>query len=119
MTNAMLDDGQINQKSEAESIQIDLSALSGKSAEASELLKAISHEGRLLTMCFLGSGEKSVGALEKLLGVRQAAVSQQLARLRQDGLVATRRDGKTVYYRIADARLVAILATLQASVTAA
>lgn len=119
MTDAMLDVGQNKQKSEPESLQIDLSVLSGKSAEASELLKAISHEGRLLTMCFLGTGEKSVGALEKLLGVRQAAVSQQLARLRQDGLVTTRRDGKTVYYRIADARLIEILKTLQTTVAAA
>lgn len=70
--------------------------------EAANFLKAISHEGRLMILCHLGSGEKSVGELEELLDMRQAAVSQMLARLREEGFVATRREGKTVYYRLAN-----------------
>lgn len=71
---------------------------------ASNFLKAISHEGRLLILCYLASGEKSVTELERLLSARQAAVSQQLARLRLEGLVVPRREGKTIYYRLADDR---------------
>ena len=70
--------------------------------EAAAFLKTVAHEGRLMTLCHLGSGEKSVGELEELLNMRQAAVSQILARLRQEGRVATRREGKTIYYRLAD-----------------
>jgi ArsR family transcriptional regulator len=71
---------------------------------ASNFLKAISHEGRLLILCHLVSGEKSVTELEDLLSARQAAVSQQLSRLRLEGLVIPRRDGKAIYYRLADDR---------------
>jgi ArsR family transcriptional regulator len=69
---------------------------------AAAFLKALSHEGRLMILCHLTEGEKSVTELETLLESRQAAVSQQLARLRQDGLVTARRDGKTIWYSIAD-----------------
>ena len=71
---------------------------------ASNFLKALSHEGRLLILCHLVSGEKSVTELEELLSARQAAVSQQLSRLRLEGLVVPRRDGKALYYRLADER---------------
>lgn len=71
---------------------------------ASNFLKAISHEGRLMILCHLVSGEKSVTELEELLSARQAAVSQQLSRLRLEGLVVPRRDGKAIYYRLADER---------------
>ncbi|MGR3759743.1 ArsR/SmtB family transcription factor [Roseobacteraceae bacterium NS-SX3] len=70
--------------------------------KASNFLKAISHEGRLMILCHLVSGEKSVTELEELLSARQAAVSQQLSRLRLEGLVIPRRDGKAIYYRLAD-----------------
>ena len=73
-----------------------------KATAASAFLKAISHEGRLMILCHLVSGEKSVTELEDLLSARQAAVSQQLSRLRLDGLVVPRRDGKAIYYRLAD-----------------
>jgi DNA-binding transcriptional ArsR family regulator len=69
---------------------------------ASDFLKALSHENRLLLLCLLSEGERSVGELENILSMRQSAVSQQLARLRLDGLVTTRRDGKTVYYNLAN-----------------
>lgn len=77
---------------------------------ATTYLKAISHEGRLLTLCHLASGEKSVTELEELLSSRQAAVSQQLARLRLEGLVKARRDGKTIYYSLTDDKSRRILA---------
>lgn len=72
---------------------------------AATFLKALSHEGRLMILCHLASGEKSVTELETLLGSRQAAVSQQLARLRMEGLVACRRDGKTMFYSIHDPKV--------------
>jgi DNA-binding transcriptional ArsR family regulator len=71
---------------------------------ASNFLKAISHEGRLMILCHLVTGEKTVTELEELLSARQAAVSQQLSRLRLEGLVIPRRDGKAIYYRLADDR---------------
>lgn len=70
--------------------------------DAAAFLKTLAHEGRLMILCHLGSGEKSVSELEDLLGIRQAAVSQMLARLRDEGLVTTRRDGKTIYYSLAN-----------------
>ena len=76
-----------------------------KNAEtASNFLKAISHEGRLMILCHLASGEKSVTELEELLSARQSAVSQQLTRLRLEGLVSPRREGKAIYYRLKDDR---------------
>ena len=72
---------------------------------AAAFLKALSHEGRLMILCHLSSGERSVTELEQLLASRQAAVSQQLARLRLEGLVATRREGKAVYYSIQDPKV--------------
>lgn len=72
--------------------------------KASNFLKTISHEGRLMILCHLVTGEKSVTELESLLSARQAAVSQQLSRLRMEGLVIPRRDGKAIYYRLADNR---------------
>lgn len=77
--------------------------------DASNFLKALSHEGRLMILCHLATGEKSVTELEELLSARQAAVSQQLARLRLEGLVQPRRDGKAIYYSLADERAIRIL----------
>ena len=82
----------------------DLDKMATNAMRASNFLKAISHEGRLMILCHLASGEKSVTELEELLSARQAAVSQQLSRLRLEGLVIPRRDGKTIYYRLADDR---------------
>ena len=71
---------------------------------AAEFLKALGHEGRLMILCHLAAKERSVSELEELLSQRQAAVSQQLARLRLERLVVSRRDGKTIYYSLADGR---------------
>ena len=80
----------------------ELDTIVEQAKSASSFLKAISHEGRLMILCHLMYGEKSVTELEELILARQAAVSQQLSRLRQEGLVIPRRDGKTIYYRLAD-----------------
>ena len=79
----------------------DVDRMMDKAKRASDFLKALAHESRLMILCILAEGEKSVSELEQDLGLRQPTVSQQLARLRADGLVATRRDGKTIYYSVA------------------
>jgi ArsR family transcriptional regulator len=79
--------------------------LAENAEHAAAFLKALAHEGRLLILCHLTEGEKSVGELEQLLEMRQAAVSQQLSRLRLEGLVSARRDGKTIYYSILDPKV--------------
>lgn len=81
-----------------------LDEMAHQALAAAAFLKALAHEGRLLILCYLSSGEKSVSELEQLLGSRQAAVSQQLARLRLEGLVTCRRDGKAIYYVLSDPR---------------
>nr|WP_236823758.1 metalloregulator ArsR/SmtB family transcription factor [Blastochloris viridis] len=80
--------------------------------DATALLKALAHESRLVILCLLAEGEKSVSELEGLLSQRQATVSQQLARLRLDGLVATRREGQMIYYSLATDNVRVILAAL-------
>ena len=82
----------------------DMDKMMASACDASALLKAISHEGRLMILCHLVTGEKSVTELEELLSARQAAVSQQLSRLRLEGLVTPRRDGKTIFYSLTDDR---------------
>ncbi|WP_439104870.1 ArsR/SmtB family transcription factor [Celeribacter marinus] len=82
----------------------DMDMIMRSACDASQLLKALSHEGRLMILCHLVTGEKSVTELEELLSARQAAVSQQLARLRLEGLVTPRRDGKAIYYSLTDER---------------
>jgi len=83
-----------------------------KAEDAAAFLKALSHEGRLMILCNLIGGEKSVGELESALGSRQAAVSQQLARLRLEGLVSCRRDGKTIFYSIQDPKVTRMIALM-------
>jgi DNA-binding transcriptional ArsR family regulator len=80
----------------------DIEKLMRNAHQASHFLKALSHETRLVLLCLLSEGERSVTDLENILALRQPAVSQQLARLRLDGLVGTRRDGKVIYYSIAN-----------------
>ena len=88
---------------------VEIEQMMERACTASNFLKAISHEGRLMILCHLATGEKSVTELEELLSARQAAVSQQLSRLRAEGLVAPRREGKIIYYSLTDQRAVKIL----------
>lgn len=80
--------------------------------EAAGVLKALSNPSRLLILCQLVDSEKSVGQLEDSLGLGQAYVSQQLARLRTEGLVAATRDGRVMRYRLADPRVTPVIQTL-------
>lgn len=79
---------------------------------AVNLLKALSNEKRLLIICALYKGEKSVGELEEIVGLSQSALSQHLARLRRDGLVNTRRNAQTIYYSMNDKATEAVLKCL-------
>lgn len=90
----------------------DMDRMMENAERACNFLKAISHEGRLMILCHLTTGEKSVTELEDLLSARQAAVSQQLTRLRLEGLVKPRRDGKTIYYSLTDDRPRQIMETV-------
>ena len=90
----------------------DLDAMAANATEAANFLKALSHESRLMILCHLATGEKSVSDLERLLSSRQSAVSQQLGRLRLEGLVQPRREGKAIYYSIADDRVREMMALL-------
>lgn len=83
-----------------------LDQLQGRAEQASRLLVALGQPKRLMVLCHLADRESSVGALAEAVGLSQSALSQHLARLRDMGLVATRRDAQTIYYRMAsdDAR---------------
>ena len=85
-----------------EEVSPELKRLWAKARKASEFLKALANENRLLILCILSEHERSVTELEQLLSLSQSSVSQQLARLRLDGLVDSRRDGRIVYYSLAD-----------------
>ena len=87
-------------------------AMAASAEEAAGCLRALSNPSRLLLLCKLVEGERSVGELESALDLGQAYVSQQLARLRADGLVKAVRDGRIVRYSLSDARVVPILEVL-------
>jgi DNA-binding transcriptional ArsR family regulator len=86
--------------------------LSAVAEEASELLGAMANPKRMLVLCKLLEGERSVGDLAVIVGLSQAALSQHLGKMRALGLVATRREAQTVYYRIASDNVRAVLQTL-------
>ena len=86
------------------------------SEEAADLMRSLSHPQRLLALCALGTGEKTVGELRaELGGVEQVPMSQQLMRLRADGLVETRKEGTNVYYRIARPEVLTVIEALQSA----
>lgn len=94
-------------------VTMEFTAFAKQAAEASTLLKALSNESRLLVLCHLvGSGELSVGELAGRIGLSQSALSQHLAKLREEGLVATRKEAQSVFYRICDPRAEQVLALL-------
>ena len=90
----------------------ELLQLQAQARRASELMKALSHETRLLILCLLTEKEMSVSELEEIIGLSQAAVSQQLARLRLERLVSARRDGRQIYYQIVDKEVNTIVESL-------
>lgn len=93
-------------------MNIDTQMMEAAADQASDLLKALSNRHRLLIICQLIEGERSVGDLAAFLGLRDSTVSQHLALLRKDGLVTARREGQTIYYAIASEPARAVLATL-------
>lgn len=96
-------------------MNIDIDILSAAADEASEFLKSLASPVRLRILCSITGQEASVGELAELLGVRQSVVSQHLALLRKDGLVKTRRDGQTIWYALADMRVISVMEVLQAT----
>jgi DNA-binding transcriptional ArsR family regulator len=90
----------------------DLNAMKDRVPEVAELLRFIATPSRLLLLCQLSLGESTVGGLEEATGIRQPALSQQLAELRQRQLVATRRESRSIIYRMSDPRVVALLTAM-------
>ncbi len=90
----------------------EIADLTTQARKASEMLKALSHETRLLILCLLSEGEKSVSEIEEIVSLPQATVSQQLARLRFDKIVTTRREGRMIYYCIADSDVNSVIESL-------
>jgi ArsR family transcriptional regulator, virulence genes transcriptional regulator len=92
-----------------------IAVLERKAAEAAQLLKLLANENRLLILCRLMlAREMSVNELADAVGLSQSALSQHLAKMREDGLLATRREAQTVFYRIADPNAARLLALLEA-----
>lgn len=90
----------------------DITQFEASAGEAAQLLRALGNERRLMILCQLADGERSVGALLPLVGLSQSALSQHLAVLREEGVVATRRVAQTVWYRIDDPAALRVVATL-------
>lgn len=93
-------------------MDIELQKLEENARRASTLLKAMSNQHRLMILCQISNDEKSVGELEKIIGLSQSALSQHLARLRRDNLVQTRRDAQTIYYSLKGEEAATIIGTL-------
>ena len=90
----------------------EIAALEAKAAEATAFLKKLANQDRLMIVCTLLQGEHSVRALEETLGLRQPSLSQQLGELRQAGMIEGRKEGKQMFYRLADERVSALVGTL-------
>ena len=91
---------------------VDARQMLEQARQATELVKSLAHEGRLVILCRLSEGPATVGELEAFLGIRQTAVSQQLARLKMEGLVVAERDGRHIRYSITDERARAVVRLL-------
>jgi DNA-binding transcriptional ArsR family regulator len=92
----------------------DLARLEASSSEAARTLRLLANEKRLMMLCHLVSaGEMNVGSLAEAVGLSQSALSQHLAKLREDGLVATRREAQTIYYRLSDPKAAQLLELLR------
>ena len=92
----------------------DADTMRAAAQSACALMKVLANPDRMLLLCELAEGERNVGELQEKVGVQQPTLSQQLAVLREEELVSTRRDGKNIYYSIADPRVLAVLQVLYA-----
>jgi ArsR family transcriptional regulator len=95
-----------------ESIEINFDKLRTKADIATNLMKVMANADRLMLLCQLSQGEKSVGELETILDIRQPTLSQQLSVLRESELVATRREGKSIFYRVSSKSALALMQVL-------
>ena len=95
-----------------ETATVPIEAMQEAAADACALMKVLSNPDRLLLLCQLTEGERNVGELHELLGITQPTLSQQLAVLREEQLVETRREGKNIYYRIASPQALAVMQVL-------
>lgn len=95
-----------------ETIEINFDKLRTKADIATNLMKVMANADRLMLLCQLSQGEKSVGELETILDIRQPTLSQQLTVLREAELVATRREGKSIFYRVSSRSALALLQVL-------
>jgi DNA-binding transcriptional ArsR family regulator len=93
-------------------MKVDVETMRNAAGEASELLKALANPHRLMIVCQLIEGPRSVGQLAEFLGIRDSTVSQHLALLRRDGLLSATRDGQTIWYAISSPQAKALLETL-------
>jgi ArsR family transcriptional regulator len=93
-------------------VNLDIARFEASAAGAAKLLRALANERRLMILCQLADGERSVGELQPGVGLSQSALSQHLAVLREEGVVATRREGQTVRYRIHDPAAMKVVTTL-------
>jgi DNA-binding transcriptional ArsR family regulator len=91
---------------------MDLETMQANAAQASALLKSLSNPSRMLVLCALMNREHTVGELEAITGLSQSAISQHMARLRDEGIVATRREAQWIYYSLVDEAVKAILETM-------
>jgi len=91
---------------------IGLERFKASAGDASRLLKSLSNENRLMILCQIGEGERQVADLLPLVGLSQSALSQHLARLREEGLVSGRKSGTAVYYRIKDPAVLQVIGVL-------
>ncbi|MFZ5746175.1 MAG: ArsR/SmtB family transcription factor [Pseudomonadota bacterium] len=91
---------------------VDIAQFQARAGEAARLLRALGNERRLMILCQLSDGERSVGEIQPLVGLSQSALSQHLAVLREEGVVATRREAQTIWYRIADPAAIKVVSTL-------
>jgi len=91
---------------------LDLAVLRHSADRACRLLKTLSNPDRLLLLCQLTQGEKTVGELESLVGIGQPTLSQQLGVLREEGLVSTRREGKHIHYQVVSSQALAVMGVL-------
>lgn len=91
---------------------MDIQQMRQAASEAANTLRSLSHPDRLMLLCQLSQGERSVSELEELLGIQQPNLSQQLGVLRNEGLVDTRRDGKRIFYSVKDPKVLHLLGTL-------
>ncbi len=105
-----------NQKlSTKEVMELDISAMKENADKACRMMKTLANRDRLMLLCQLSQGEKRVGELEEVTNIQQPTLSQQLAVLREEGVVSTRRDGKHIYYKISSPIAMSVMELLYAS----